>query len=188
MPLIDLIQTELNDQTFNSPSLSDPIRFKADLESGKGVVVDINSAKESAYEVVQVDSSARLRTTYFPKELTISISALGFDLFDLSGSKFLSFINEFWIDNQDVINGILEYLQAGGDNGRSYDEVSLFLVIRDRFSPTVTLKEGHETIDRIMDMLVRNGAVGKAMHLGKETIQYIPGTKKALEEGRFTWN
>ncbi len=187
MSAISVLQNELDGESFNSPSQSDPIRFQADLYGDNGVIINIDTGEKIAYFLTQKDASTRIRSTYFPKEVIISISPLGFDLYEENGNPFVSFINEYWIQHQDAINEVLEFLESKGDNGRSYDEELLFPALRDGSLKGKTLDEGYDVLSNIMDMLVREGVVSPAVHLGKSAISYSPRIKKAIEERKFTW-
>lgn len=186
--IIKLIQEELDNQRFFTESLTESIKFEPIQGEQNGFISDVEKVKRFKYTLSVVDSSVKINSTYFDRDYKIATTSLGFQLYELkSDSIRLSYINEFWIDHQEVINKVLSFLSQDENKERQFNVDHLVTATREQFGHGAILSEALEVLNKIMHMLIEQNVVLASTVQGKECIHYSPKTLHAIETSRFVF-
>jgi hypothetical protein len=188
MDIIEFHQTHLNENTYSNSSLIDSVLFKAKLGTAIGTLKNIELNQSYDYIIKPSDASILISSPYFDKAYKFVINPLGFKLIETTNDReYLTFIDEFWINHQEVIHDVLKFLCENGENGRHYDANLFVSFTNKRFASGTTFDEMLNVVDRIMEMLQQDGAVRKGVVNGVFDISYANETKIRLDGGSYAW-
>jgi len=181
-PLIQIYQTELNQTRFWSESLTDTISFYADNDKESGILISVETNKKSTYSLRQENSSAIIESTFFSnKSYYITTTPLGFNLSELEDkSLYLKFIEDFWINHQEVINAILSFISSEENMDRNFTVDEIAKAVVGTFDQTTDWNTMVQITERIMDMLIKDQSVFKGQKQGKPCISASPKTKSFI--------
>jgi hypothetical protein len=185
---IKVYQERLDAKRFYNESLTTSVRFQATSDTEYGTLWDVEVNKDFSYKLEQLKSSAIIECEYFRSKYFISTTPLGFNLHEIETKKVhLKYIEEFWIDNQEVINGILAFLVEDNNKDRQFTADDLARATRDNFNTAITWDEMQNMTDRIMEMLVEEQVVFAGQKQGQPCISGSPTTQKAIESNRYVF-
>lgn len=187
MSIINAHQSNLHLQKFRSVSLSDAFRIEAKPSSDEGSILDITTGTSHKYRLTSKEATIFIESEYFQGKFIMATTPVGIELLDSTQHVRHKYINEFWIDNQHIINKILEHLVKLKDTERLFGVDELALSAGDLFSITANWTERLEITERIMEMLIQDSTVGKGTVHGKLRISFTSQTEKKLMNNLYVW-
>jgi hypothetical protein len=188
MSIIRYHQNNLNQKIFWSESLSDAIRFENDGQNEDGTIYEVESSKKQSYKISATNSTCKIYSSFFDGEYVFNTTSLGFELLHITDRALRSkYIEDFWINNQEIINSILDFLHQENSLDRQFDAESLSRAVSNSFSTSTVWSEMIDIVHRIMDMLIKENTVNEGRIQGKLCISANRNTNKHLLDGRYTF-
>lgn len=138
MSVIKIYQSYLDGKRFWSESLVDSIRCEAEPESNSGSLWTIEDGKLYNYKLIQDSASLIIESGYFGEKKYIVTTPLGFNLHRVEGWEIhLKFIDEFWVDHQELINAILSFITQDINKDRQFTNEELARETAKHFDKTL---------------------------------------------------
>ncbi|MFM9837849.1 MAG: hypothetical protein ACKVOQ_06260 [Cyclobacteriaceae bacterium] len=189
MSIIKFYQDKLSSNTrYWSQSLTTSIRFEPLPNRDTGILYEVESGSKFTYSLTTVQSSVIIETPYFKDKFFIATSPLGFNIHEIKDRNvYLKFIDEFWVDHQEVIGAILGYLILNQNNEREFTSEQLAKAVENSFASNIPWRDLLSITERMMGMLSEDGSVGEGMRLGQLCISANKETRVRLEENRYVF-
>lgn len=188
MSIIKFYQNKLSSDTrYWSEALTTSIKFEPLLDKDSGFLYDVETGDKFPYSLTAVQSSVIIETEYFNDRFFIATSSLGFNLLDFkSKSVYLKFIDEFWVNHQDIIGAILNHL-IHDSSEQQFTSEKLAKSLRGAFPSHITWNVMLSITERVMEMLIEDRSVNEGMISGQSYVSANKETRISVEENRYVF-